>query len=146
MRGKPSGGLEERLLGSGIEESDLWSPARRRRCDEVGGELVAPERGQVVAHDDALIECLVDGHGESAPQLGLSEQEQAEAVLGVHLVVGEKAQVLEDVGAQVVGLVDDEDRAAAGLGDETRDLVADLAEERGAERSTGRPISQEIVL
>ena len=49
---------------------------------------------------------------EAPPQFGLAEQEQAEAVLGVHLVVGEQAEVLEDVGAQVVRFVDDEDGSA----------------------------------
>ena len=86
----------------------------------------------MVADDDALGERLVHGHGEPAPQLGLAEEEQAEPVLGVHLVVGEEAQVFEDVGAEVVRLVDDEDGSAAGLGDQAGDLAADLPEERGA--------------
>ena len=84
---------------------------------EVGGDLVAGQGGQVVADDDALVEGLVDGHGEPAAQLGLADEEQAETVLGVHLVVGEEAEVFEDVAAEVLRLVDDEDGRQRGLGD-----------------------------
>jgi hypothetical protein len=72
----------------------------------------------------------MDGHRQASPELGLSEEQQGEPVLRVHVVVGQEAQVFEHVGAQVVGLVDDEDRPAAGLGGHTGDLAADLAEER----------------
>src|SRR5450759_1938026 len=48
----------------------------------------------------------------------------------VHLVVGEQAQVLQHVGPQIVGLVDDEDGPAASLGTQASDLVLDLAVER----------------
>ncbi len=64
---------------------------------------------------------------EPAPQLGLPEQQQAEARLGIHLVVGEQAEVLEDIGAQVVRFVDDEDGPGARIGAEAGDLAFDLA-------------------
>ena len=81
LAGDPAGGLEEGLEGSGLEEGDLGAgPAEA--MGEVGGDLVAGQSGQVVADDDALSEGLVDGHGESASQLGLTEEE-AETVLGV---------------------------------------------------------------
>ena len=62
----------------------------------------------MVADDDPLRERLVHRHGEPTPQLGLADEQQAEAVLGVHRVVGQEAQILEDVVAQVMRLVDDE--------------------------------------
>lgn len=58
---------------------------------EVGGQLVAGEGRHVVADDDALGERLVHRHGEPAAQFGLAEREQAEAVLGVVLIVGQEA-------------------------------------------------------
>jgi hypothetical protein len=38
------------------------------------------------------------GHGEAAPQFGLAEQDETEPVLGVHLVIGQEPEVLEDTG------------------------------------------------
>jgi len=86
----------------------------------------------VRAHDDALRKRIERGHREPPPQLRMADEHDADPVLGVHRVVGQEAQVLEYVGAQVVGLVDDEDRAEAVLGAPARDLSADVLEERGA--------------
>jgi anti-sigma regulatory factor (Ser/Thr protein kinase) len=44
----------------------------------------------------------VHGHRQAAPELGLSEQQQAQARLGIHLIVGEQAEILEDIGAESV--------------------------------------------
>ena len=59
---------------------------------EVGVELCAVESAQVVAHDEALGERFVAGHGEAAAQLGESDEQQAQAVLGVHFVIAQQAQ------------------------------------------------------
>ena len=69
-------------------------PARRRRWGEVVVELVAVESVEVVAHDEALGERFVHGHGEAAAQLGESDEQQAQAVFGVH---GEVASTSEDL-------------------------------------------------
>ena len=42
-----------------------------------------------MAHDEALGERFVHGHCEAPSQLGEPDQEQAQAVLGVHGEVGE---------------------------------------------------------
>ena len=52
-------------------------------------ELVAVESVEVVAHDEALGERFVHGHGEAAAQLGESDEQQAQAVFGVHGEVGQ---------------------------------------------------------
>jgi hypothetical protein len=85
---------------------------------EIPGELVAGERRHVMADDDPLRERLVHGHGEPGPQFGLAEEHETEAVLGIHLVIREKAEVLvlEDIRAQVVGLVDHQDGPDAVAG------------------------------
>ena len=51
---------------------------------EVGVEFRAVDAGEVVAHDEALGERFVAGHGEAAAQLGESDEQQAQAVVGVH--------------------------------------------------------------
>jgi len=68
---------------------------------------------------------------------GVADEHHGQAVLGVHRVVGEQAQILEQLGAQVVGLVDDEHGTEAVLGAEAGDLGADLPEERGAVALSG---------
>ena len=93
---------------------EAWK--RASAAGEVGVELVALEAGEVVAHDEALGQGLVHGHGEAAAQLGQADEDEAHAALGVHAEVGGQAEVLEDVVAQVVGLVDHEHGQLPGLG------------------------------
>ena len=57
-------------------------PARRQAVGEVAVDLVAGEAADVVADDEALAERLVDGHGQSAAQLGETDQQHAEAAFG----------------------------------------------------------------
>ena len=67
----------------------------------------------MVTHDEALGERFVHGHGESAAQLGEPDEEQAQAVFGVHGKVTQQAKIFEDIVAQVLRLVDDEDGVLA---------------------------------
>ena len=62
-----------------------------------------------------LGERFVHGHGEAAAQLGEPDEQQAQAVLGVHGEVAQQAKIFEDIVAQVLGLVDDEDGELLGL-------------------------------
>ena len=80
---------------------------------EVGIEFVALQAGDVMAHDEALIERFVNGHGQPAAQFGEADEKQAQAVFGIHGVVGEQAQVAEDIVAQELSLVDDQHRRLA---------------------------------
>ncbi len=48
-------------------------------------------------------------------QLGLADEDEAEPVLRVHLVVGEEAEILEHLAPEVLGFVHDEDRPHLGL-------------------------------
>ena len=106
---------------------------------EVMVELVAVEAGEVVAHDEALGERFVHGHGESASQLGESDEQHAQAVLGVHFVVAQEPEVLEDVIAQVVRFVDDEHGELLGLAHQARDFGSDGAVGGGARTLGGKP-------
>ncbi len=128
---QPFGGLEDGLDGGGLEEGHLRAHAPQQ-VGEVGAGLVARERRQVVADDDPLVERLMHGHAETAAQLGLPAEEQAEPILRVHGVVGEQAHLLEHIAAQAVGLVEDEHGAGARFGAEAGHLVLDLAVEGGA--------------
>ena len=104
---------------------------------EVGVELVAVEAGEVVTHDEALGERFVHGHGESASQLGESDEQHAQAVLGVHFVIAQEPEVLEDVIAQVVRFVDDEVDAVAQARDDARS-----SDENKAQASVDRRVME----
>jgi hypothetical protein len=111
------GPLEERFFGGGLEEGVFGAREAEPMC-QIGGELVACERGHVVADDDALAERLVHGHGEAPAQLRMADQHETEPVLGVHLVVGQQPEIFEDIRPQMVGFIDHEDRASARVGTE----------------------------
>ena len=83
---------------------------------------------------------------QAPAQLGQAHQEQAQAALGVHGVVGQQPQVLEHVVAQVLGLVDDEHGVDLGLQGQARDLGVDGAVGAARLRSTGRPSCQAMAL
>ena len=72
------------------------------------------------------------GHRQPPPELGEADEDEAHALLGIHGEVGQQAEVLEDVVAQVVGLVDDEDGELPGLRREAGDLGPDRVMGRGA--------------
>ena len=59
----------------------------------------------MITHHDALGERLVHGHAQAPAQLREPDQEQTEPIVGIHLVVGEQAQILEHLVAQVMGLI-----------------------------------------
>ena len=78
-----------------------------------------------MAHDDALVERFVHGHGQTPSKFGQSDQQQAQAVFGVHLIVGEQAQLFEHVVAQMMGFIDEQYRLLLGFGHQACDLFAD---------------------
>ena len=43
-----------------------------------------------MTHDDALVEGLVHGHGQAPSEFGQADEQQAQAIVGIHLVVGEQ--------------------------------------------------------
>ena len=124
LPGQAPGALEQGLDGRRLEQRQLASREPEAVLD-VGLDLIAVETGQMVADDEALAEGFVHGHGQAPPELGQADEDEAQALLRIHGEVREQAQVLEDVVAQVMGLVDDQHRQLLGFGDETGDLVAD---------------------
>ena len=102
-------------------------------------EFLAVESGEVVAHDEALGERFVHGHGQASAQFGESDEHQAQAVLGVHDEVGQQPQVFQDVVSQVLGLVDNEHGELLGLAHQSGDFFADGAPRGGARAFGGKP-------
>ena len=71
--GQAAARLEQGLLCGWLEDGQFGTGAPET-MGEIGGELLAGERAEMVSDDDALRERLVDGHGESPSQLALAEQ------------------------------------------------------------------------
>ena len=136
-RGQTARALEQRLDRGGFEQGNL-AAGEAQAVGEVMVEFVAVEAGEVVAHDEALGERFVHSHGESASQLGESDEQHAQAVLGVHFVIAQEPEVLEDVIAQVVRFVDDEDGELLGLAHQAGDFGADGAVGGGARTLGGK--------
>jgi hypothetical protein len=68
-----------------------------------------------MADDDPLGERLVHGHSEPSTQLRMAKEQLTEPVLGIHVVIGQQPEILEDVRPQVVGFVDHEDGPTARI-------------------------------
>jgi hypothetical protein len=65
----------------------------------LGRRLGAQKPRGMVADHDPLAQRLVGCHAEPATELDLPDEQEAETILGIHLVVGEQAQIFEDIGA-----------------------------------------------
>ena len=80
---QPARALEQCLDGAEFEQG-AFAAGQTQAVGEVVVELVAVESVEVVAHDEALGERFVHGQGQAAAQLGESDEQQAQAVFGVH--------------------------------------------------------------
>ena len=122
--GQPMGGLEQGLDNGVFEQGEL-AAGEAQTVFEVLGKLLALETGEVETHDDALVEWLVDGHGEAASELGESDEEEAQTVFGLDVVQRQQSEVFEDVVSQVMGLVEPEQGALFELDTQSGDFGAD---------------------
>ena len=128
---QPAGRLEDGFDGRGLEERYL-AAGQAHAVIEVASDLVAGDAADVCSYDDALRERLERGHPEAPTKLRVADEDHAESALRIHRVVGQQTQVFQDLGAEMVRFVDDQDRLQAVLGVEARDLGADVLEERGS--------------
>ena len=99
--------LEQRLDGGRLEQRE-FAAGESQTVGEGVVELVAVEAIEMMAYDEALGEGFVHGHGEAPAQLGEPDEHQAQAILGVHGEVAQEAKIFEDVVAQVLRFIDDE--------------------------------------
>ena len=64
-----AGCLKQRLGGGWLEQRQ-FAACQTEAVSEVGVEFVALQAGDVMAHDEALTERLVNRHGQPAAQFG----------------------------------------------------------------------------
>ena len=102
---------------------------------DVAGGLLQVEGFEVEADGDALVEGLVGSEAELVGQVGLAEEDEGDQGSGIHLVVEQEAQLVEELRGQEVGFVDDEQDVAA-LAGQVVEGGAELREE--AHKAEGR--------
>src|SRR5579859_8004416 len=87
------------------------------------------------AGGDALVEGGEDAEAELVIEGGLTDEDASEGALGIHVGVGEQAQLFELVGLEEVGLVDDEDDAAVAFSLFGLEHLLSLGHELGPEKA-----------
>jgi hypothetical protein len=112
LAGQAEAGAMETSEGVVGEEGFL--PARQLEAvSDVADGLLEVHGLYLVAGGDSLVEGGIAAHAELAGEHGLADEEESEVAAAVHLGRGEKAQLLELVGAEQVGLIDGEDDPSA---------------------------------
>ena len=107
-------------LGLGIGDAEVML--------DVSGGLFEVEGTQMVADGDALVEGFEGGETEFVGEVGLAEEDEGEERSGVHIVVEEKTELVEELRREEMGFVDDEEDEAA-LAGEVGEGGAELREE-----------------
>ena len=91
-------------------EGHLARSARHRQpVAHVVVGLLARQGRQVVAGGDALRELPQLAPSQHLRELRLADEDDLDELLGVGLEVGDEADLLEDLGREVLGLVDEQD-------------------------------------
>jgi len=113
---------------------------------DVGGSLLEVEGFEVVADGDALVEGLEGGKAKLVGQVRLAEKDEGEQGGGIHLVVEQKTELVEDVVREQVRFVDDEEDRAA-LAGQFGERGAQLREQAGEAKSgLGLEGEQDLVI
>src|SRR5258706_14066868 len=92
---------------------------------DVTGDFEPRERRQVIADGDALAELAQAPVVQLVSQLRLAEEDDLQELALVGLEIREQADLLQKLGAQILGLVDEQDDVLAG---------GELVEEEPVER------------
>jgi hypothetical protein len=97
---------------------------------DVAGGLLEVEGREGVADGDALVEGLIGGKAEFVEQVRLSHEDESEKGVGIHLIVEEEAELVEEVGGEEVSFINDEEGEALFAGQVAQNGVK-LREEAG---------------
>ena len=95
---------------------------------DVGPRLALRERLEVIARGHALGELAQVGSGQELPQLRLPDENHLQELLARRLQIRQEPDLLQDLAAEILGLVDDDHRPPA-----PRVRVEQVAVERIAE-------------
>jgi hypothetical protein len=97
----------------GVGEKGILTTGDTEMMLDVGGSLSDVEGCEMVADSDALAEGFVGGKAELVGEIRLAEEDEGEQGGGIHLIVEQEAELVEEVVREKVSLVDDEESEAA---------------------------------
>ena len=83
---------------------------------DVASGLFEVEGMDVKTNGDALVERLEGRETELVGEIGLAEQDEGDEGSGIHIVIEQESELLEDVGREQMSFVDDEQNAAPFAG------------------------------
>jgi hypothetical protein len=147
---------KETIGEDGVAATRLLGPLRGRFTNsttgdtemvlDIGGRFLEVERFEMVANSNALVEGFEGRETELMSQVGLAEKDEGEQRSGIHLVVEQKTELIEEVVREQVSLVDDE-KDEATLAGEVRESGAELGEKTGkAEGRFGLEGEQDLMV
>jgi hypothetical protein len=125
-----AGELEDGVDGLGVEGEVIGAGDANPVLHVIKG-FGAGEKseGGEVSHPPA--DGLELGSVEKQPQLAVAGEDEAQDEPGIHVEVGEHPQLGEDIGTEVLGLVQDEDRSKAVVVGKRAEAVLELSVEDG---------------
>jgi hypothetical protein len=114
----------------GVGEEGVLATGDAEMVFDVGGGLLEVEGFEVVTDGDALVEGLKGSEAEFVGEVGLAKEDEGKQGSGIHIVVEQEAELIEEVRGKEMSLVDDEEGEAA-FADEVGEGSAELGEEAG---------------
>ena len=114
----------------GVGEEGVVATGDAEMVFDVGGGLLEVEGFEVVTDGDALVEGLKGSEAELVGEVGLAKEDEGKQGSGIHIIVEQEAELIEEVRGKQVSLVDDEEGEAA-LAGEVGEGSAELREETG---------------
>lgn len=126
----------------GVGENRLLTACDDEMVLDVGGGLLEVEGVKVVADGDALAEGLKGSEAQLVGPVGLAEENKGEQGGRIHVVVEQKAELVEDVVREKVCFVNDEENGTAlacQAGDVDQATGADLRAARSMRQSALAP-------
>jgi hypothetical protein len=99
-----------------VAEDGILAACHAQVMLDVACGFLQVEGFEVKADGNALVEGLVGGEAEPVREVRLSQEDEGDRGSGVHVVVEEEAELVEEVWGQEVGLVDDEEDMASLAG------------------------------
>jgi hypothetical protein len=113
---------------------------------DIPSGLFQVEGSEVVADGDTLVEGFVRCKAELVSQVGLSEEDEGQGRSGIHVVVEQEAELVQEVGGEEMGFVDDEEDVAALAGQVGESGVELREEPEEAEGWLGLELKEDLAV
>ena len=117
-------GIQDRLDSTFFKDR-LCTAGAFQLCCNVRAAFLLGQSFQIIVHHDPLSQRFVYGKLQGIVQLGQPDEENNGQIAGIHLEVEQNLKIIQDSIADVVGLINDDDRRFLFFYGQTLDLVLD---------------------